>query len=230
MPEDVRELCRLADIHSKSVLLQVVRQGNSQKMIAFLERLQQEGTTRADARRLTQQSSKKKTRGRPKNYVFNYAPKGQGIALSLKFKRSEVERSEVIEALEGVLEMLSGRYPSHELADLRPRLRWDRAADVLSARPGAAMTTRMNAGTIPDRGAFGVHLGEDGPRVGELDEEMVFETRAGDNAVAVTANFKQRAKVLPAIGAEIDLNRKRCNGIGGNQHGSERGSKNRHRW
>ena len=79
-----------------------------------------------------------------------------------------------------VLEMLSGRYPSTELADLRPRLRWDRTNDLLSARPGAAMTSRMNAGTIPDRGAFGVHLGEAGPRIGELDEEMVFETRNGD--------------------------------------------------
>jgi ParB family chromosome partitioning protein len=106
MPDDVRELCRLADIHSKSVLLQVVRQGDSAKMISFLERLQQEGTTRAEARRLTRQVSKKKPRGRPKNYTFNYAPKGEGIALSLKFKKPEVEPDEIIQALEAVIESL----------------------------------------------------------------------------------------------------------------------------
>lgn len=106
MPDDVRELCRLADIHSKSVLLQVVRQGDSGSMISFLERLQQEGTTRAEARRLTRQASKKKSPGRPRNYVFNYAPKGQGIALSLKFKKREVEPDEIIQALEAVIESL----------------------------------------------------------------------------------------------------------------------------
>lgn len=106
MPEDVRELCRLADIQSKSVLLQIVRQGDSSEMISFLERLQQEGTTRAEARRLTREGSRKKTRGRPRHYVFKYEPKGQGIALSLKFRRAEVERDEVIEALEAIIESL----------------------------------------------------------------------------------------------------------------------------
>jgi ParB family chromosome partitioning protein len=106
MPEDVRELCRLADIHSKSLLLQIVRQGDSRKMISFLERLQQEGTTRADARRLSRQSGKKKAQGRPRNYVFKYAPRGQGIALSLKFKKPEVEPDEIIQALEAVIESL----------------------------------------------------------------------------------------------------------------------------
>jgi len=106
MPEDIRELCRLADIHSKSVLLQIVRQGDSRKMMSFLERLQEEGTTRAEARRLTRATSGKKSRGRPKNFVFKYEPKGRGIALSLKFKRPEVERAEIIEVLEGVLESL----------------------------------------------------------------------------------------------------------------------------
>ena len=83
-------------------------------------------------------------------------------------------------ALEAVLDMLSGHYPSADFADLRPLLAWDRSEDRLSPRRGAPMVMRMNAGTIPDRGAYGVHLGEGGPRVGELDEEMVFETRAGD--------------------------------------------------
>jgi ATP-dependent Lhr-like helicase len=84
------------------------------------------------------------------------------------------------EALTGVLDMLSGHYPSTELADLRPRLSWDRAAQVLSARRGTALVARVSGGTIPDRGYYAVHLGEGGPRIGELDEEMVFETRPGD--------------------------------------------------
>lgn len=83
-------------------------------------------------------------------------------------------------ALEAVLDMLSGRFPSSDFADLKPLLAWDRANDVLSPRKGAAMTTRLNAGTIPDRGNYAVHLGSEGPRIGELDEEMVFETRAGE--------------------------------------------------
>jgi ParB family chromosome partitioning protein len=106
MPDDVRELCRLADIRSKSVLLQIVRQGDSRKMVLFLERLRDEGTTRAEARRLTRATSGKKSRGRPKNFVFKYEPKGRGIALSLKFKRPEVERAEIIEVLENLLDSL----------------------------------------------------------------------------------------------------------------------------
>jgi len=83
-------------------------------------------------------------------------------------------------ALETVLDMLSGRYPSSDFADLRPLLVWDRSTDLLSPRKGAPMITRLNAGTIPDRGLYAVHLGSEGPRIGELDEEMVFETRAGE--------------------------------------------------
>jgi ATP-dependent helicase Lhr and Lhr-like helicase len=83
-------------------------------------------------------------------------------------------------ALESVLDMLSGRYPSSDFAELRPLLAWDRSTDTLTARKGATLITRLNAGTIPDRGTYGVHLGAEGPRVGELDEEMVFETKAGD--------------------------------------------------
>ncbi len=115
-----------------------------------------------------------------------------------------------VKSLEGVLEMLSGRYPSSELADLRPRLRWDRTADLLSARPGAAMTSRMNAGTIPDRGAFGVHIGggdgQVGPRIGELDEEMVYETRNGDTFLLGASTWRveaidsNRVVVSPAPG------------------------------
>ncbi|MEM8817348.1 MAG: DEAD/DEAH box helicase [Pseudomonadota bacterium] len=108
--------------------------------------------------------------------------------------------------LEATLDMLSGRYPSDDFADLKPLLSWNRANNTLSPRRGAALVTRMNAGTIPDRGAFGVHLGEDGPRVGELDEEMVFETRAGDNVTLgastwhVEAITRDRVIVTPAPG------------------------------
>jgi ATP-dependent Lhr-like helicase len=109
-------------------------------------------------------------------------------------------------ALEAVLDMLSGHYPSADFADLRPLLAWDRAENRLAPRRGAAMVTRMNAGTIPDRGAYGVHLGEGGPRVGELDEEMVFETRAGDvillgaSSWRVEAITRDRVLVSPAPG------------------------------
>ncbi|NLG28858.1 MAG: hypothetical protein GX557_13175 [Chloroflexi bacterium] len=72
-------------------------------------------------------------------------------------------------ALTAVLDMLAGLYPSHEFAELRPRILWDRERDVISARRGARMLAAVNAGTIPDRGLFTVHMGADGPRVGELD-------------------------------------------------------------
>ncbi|GAB3847532.1 hypothetical protein GCM10029963_29160 [Micromonospora andamanensis] len=78
--------------------------------------------------------------------------------------------------------MLSGRYPSTAFAELRPRLVWDRATDVLTGRPGAQRLAVTSGGTIPDRGLFGVFLAgaERAARVGELDEEMVYESRVGD--------------------------------------------------
>ncbi len=82
-------------------------------------------------------------------------------------------------AYDAVVDMLSGRYPSDAFAQLRPRILWDRASGVLSARPGAQRLAVTSGGTIPDRGLFGVHL-VDGGRVGELDEEMVYESRIGD--------------------------------------------------
>ncbi len=82
-------------------------------------------------------------------------------------------------ALTAVLDLLSGLYPSHDFADLRARIRWDREHDLLEARRGSRMVVVSNAGTIPDRGLYGVHLGVDGPRLGELDEEMVHESQAG---------------------------------------------------
>ncbi|SCL21810.1 ATP dependent helicase, Lhr family [Micromonospora rhizosphaerae] len=85
-------------------------------------------------------------------------------------------------ALHAVLDMLSGRYPSTAFAELRPRLVWDRATDVLTGRPGAQRLAVTSGGTIPDRGLFGVFLAgaERAARVGELDEEMVYESRVGD--------------------------------------------------
>jgi ATP-dependent helicase Lhr and Lhr-like helicase len=94
------------------------------------------------------------------------------------------------ELLDNVLDMLDGRYPSEEFAELRPRIVWDRVEDTVRARKGALQLAVTNAGTIPDRGLFGVHL-PDGRRVGELDEEMVYEARPGQTfllgASSVTA-------------------------------------------
>src|SRR6202040_2703576 len=87
---------------------------------------------------------------------------------------------------EGVLDMLWGRYPSDEFAELRPRITWDRVAGTITARDGAKRVAIANGGTIPDRGLFGVFLAgaeraaPGAARVGELDEEMVFESRVGE--------------------------------------------------
>src|SRR4051794_41097466 len=84
---------------------------------------------------------------------------------------------------DATLDLLSGRYPSDEFAELRPRIVWDRVTGQLTGRPGAQRLAVTSGGTIPDRGLFGVFLvGGEGPgrRVGELDEEMVYESRVGD--------------------------------------------------
>ena len=84
-------------------------------------------------------------------------------------------------AYDATLDLLAGRYPSDEFAELRPRIVWDRVTGQLSARPGAQRLAVTSGGTIPDRGLFGVFLvGEKASRVGELDEEMVYESRVGD--------------------------------------------------
>jgi ParB family chromosome partitioning protein len=106
MPESVRQLCRLADIHSKSTLLQVVRQGSESKMADLVERLRQQGPTRAEARRLSRSPRIHKGRGRPRHFVFKYHPKGEGFAMSLQFKKPQVEREEIIRTLEEILESL----------------------------------------------------------------------------------------------------------------------------
>ncbi|MEA2478062.1 MAG: ATP-dependent helicase Lhr and Lhr-like helicase, partial [Actinomycetota bacterium] len=87
-------------------------------------------------------------------------------------------------ALDSVLDMLSGRYPSDEFAELRPRLNWDRTTDILTGRTNAQRLAVTSGGTIPDRGLFGVFMvGDKSPRVGELDEEMVYESRVGETFI-----------------------------------------------
>ncbi|MQY02796.1 ATP-dependent helicase [Actinomadura macrotermitis] len=110
-------------------------------------------------------------------------------------------------ALEATLDMLAGRYPSDEFGELRPRLVWDRVAGVLRERPGAQRLAVTSGGTIPDRGLFGVFLvGEKSSRVGELDEEMVYESRVGDVFVLGASSWRieditpDRVLVSPAPG------------------------------
>jgi ATP-dependent helicase Lhr and Lhr-like helicase len=111
-------------------------------------------------------------------------------------------------AFEGVLDMLSGRYPSDEFAELRPRITWDRLQGRLTGRTGAKRVAIANAGTIPDRGLYGVFLaGADRPtRVGELDEEMVFETEVGETFTLGASTWRveeithDRVLVSPAPG------------------------------
>ena len=110
-------------------------------------------------------------------------------------------------AYDATLDLLSGRYPSDEFAELRPRLVWDRVSGELSGRPGAQRLAVTSGGTIPDRGLFGVFLvGEKASRVGELDEEMVYESRVGDVFTLGTTTWRiedithDRVLVSPAPG------------------------------
>ncbi|MCU0482831.1 MAG: DEAD/DEAH box helicase, partial [Chloroflexi bacterium] len=114
------------------------------------------------------------------------------------------------EALEGVLAMLAGAYPSDEFAELRPRLAWDRQTDTVEGRRDARVVALTSGGTIPDRGLYGVftvgEAGTPGRRVGELDEEMVYESRAGEVIVLGASAWRiedigpQRVLVSPAPG------------------------------
>ncbi|MEZ5964238.1 MAG: DEAD/DEAH box helicase [Planctomycetota bacterium] len=135
-------------------------------------------------------------------------------------RRAHPYRALSRKVLVNVLDMLSGRYPSDDLADLRPKLAWDRTRDVLSPRRGTSMLLRMNAGTIPDRGQFAVHLGVSGPRIGELDEEMVYESRNGDvillgaSAWRIVDIQRDRLVVEPAPGEHARLPFWRGDGLG----------------
>ena len=112
-------------------------------------------------------------------------------------------------AFDGVLDLLSGRYPSDEFGELRPRLTWDRIRNVVTARDGAARLAILNAGTIPDRGLYGVFLAHSegkSVRVGELDEEMVFESHPNETFILGASTWRivdithDRVLVEPAPG------------------------------
>ena len=110
------------------------------------------------------------------------------------------------EQLENVLDMLSGRYPSDEFAELRPRIVWDRTAGTIRGRDGVRRIAVTNGGTIPDRGLFGVFQLDGGGRVGELDEEMVYEAREGQTFLLGASTWRiaeitrDRVLVTPAPG------------------------------
>ena len=114
------------------------------------------------------------------------------------------------DALHAVLDMLAGRYPSEEFGELRPRITWDRVNGELRGRPGSQRLAVTSGGTIPDRGLFTVMTpgeeGKSGSRVGELDEEMVYESRVGDTVLLGTSSWRitdithDRVIVVPAPG------------------------------
>jgi len=127
-------------------------------------------------------------------------------------------------AYEATLDLLSGRYPSDQFAELRPRIIWDRDSGLLTGRPGAQRLAVTSGGTIPDRGLFGVFMaGGDsatGKRVGELDEEMVYESRVGDVFALGATSWRiqeithDRVLVVPAFGEPGRLPFWRGDGIG----------------
>lgn len=134
-------------------------------------------------------------------------------AISVEEWFETVRRSAPFQALprsayEATLDLLAGRFPSDEFAELRPRLVWDRDAGTLTGRPGAQRIAVTSGGTIPDRGLFGVFVAGEttGARVGELDEEMVYESRVGDVFTLGTTSWRiaeithDRVNVIPAYG------------------------------
>jgi ATP-dependent Lhr-like helicase len=151
----------------------------------------------------------------PQNPLDVLAQHLVSLAAQKEWKVDEVERLLTAtepfhdlsrEQLENVLDMLDGRYPSDRFAELRPRIVWDRTEGTIHARKGARQLVVTNAGTIPDRGLYGVHL-PDGRRVGELDEEMVYEARAGQTFLLGSSTWRieeitrDRVIVTPAPGA-----------------------------
>jgi ATP-dependent Lhr-like helicase len=125
--------------------------------------------------------------------------------------RADAFRDLSREQLTGVLDMLSGRYPSDEFAELRPRVVWDRTTDEVTSRNDARVLAVTSGGTIPDRGLYGVFLPDDGSgrggrRVGELDEEMVYESRVGETFLLGASTWRieeikpDRVIVTPAPG------------------------------
>jgi ParB family chromosome partitioning protein len=102
MPEEVRNICRLADITAKSTLLQIVRQGDTQKMLALVEKLASGGVTREEVRKETAKAKP----GRPKFFVFAYKPPTKAFDLRLNFKKARVDKDEIIEALQNIIKDL----------------------------------------------------------------------------------------------------------------------------
>ncbi|MGH2900722.1 MAG: helicase-related protein, partial [Solirubrobacteraceae bacterium] len=124
-------------------------------------------------------------------------------------------------AYDATLDLLAGRYPSDEFAELRPRIVWDRDSGTLTGRPGAQRLAVTSGGTIPDRGLFGVYMvGEKASRVGELDEEMVYESRVGDVFALGSTSWRiqeithDRVLVTPAFGEPGRLPFWKGDGIG----------------
>jgi ParB family chromosome partitioning protein len=106
MPAEVRQLCRLADIQSKSTLLQIVRQNEPAKMVSFLERLQESGATRLEARRMAREGKRRGAKARARSYTFRFQPSDKAFSLTLQFKKSHATRDEVRGALEAVVDEL----------------------------------------------------------------------------------------------------------------------------
>lgn len=124
-------------------------------------------------------------------------------------------------AYDATLDLLAGRYPSDEFAELRPRIVWDRDTGAITGRPGAQRLAVTSGGTIPDRGLFGVYMvGEKASRVGELDEEMVYESRVGDVFALGSTSWRiqeithDRVLVTPAFGEPGRLPFWKGDGIG----------------
>ncbi|MFB9957205.1 ATP-dependent helicase [Agromyces bracchium] len=126
-------------------------------------------------------------------------------------------------AFDATLDLLAGRYPSDRFGELRPRIVWDRDAGTITGRRGAQRLAVTSGGTIPDRGLFGVFMiGDAGPgrRVGELDEEMVYESRVGDVFALGATSWRiqeithDRVLVSPAVGEPGRLPFWKGDGIG----------------
>ena len=107
MPDAIREQCRRADIHSKSLLLQIVRQSTPEKMSQLIARLKNEGGTRDQARRIAKESKAKGGRGRAKPYVFRYQPREKTFSLNLQFRKSDVPREDIVRALQSIIDELT---------------------------------------------------------------------------------------------------------------------------
>jgi ParB family chromosome partitioning protein len=105
IPDEVRNLCRLADISSKSLLLEIVRQASAQRMLALVERIASGHATREAVRRETSKA-RPASPGRPRAYIFNYRPTTKAFTMKLQFRKGTVERQEIIETLEGILSEL----------------------------------------------------------------------------------------------------------------------------